>query len=111
MGKARRKRAAWLAACSITGMVLAGSMAYAAGMKGEEKFKEYCASCHAGGGNIIKGDKTLSRNDREKHGVKGAGDIVKLMRKPGEGMTPFDKNTISDKDAKAIAEYVIKTFK
>ena len=33
------------------------------------------------------------------------------MRNPGEGMTKFDAKTISDKDAKAIAEYVLKTFK
>jgi cytochrome c6 len=38
-------------------------------------------------------------------------DIVKLMRKPGEGMTTFNKKTISDKEAKAIAEYIIMTFR
>jgi cytochrome c6 len=33
------------------------------------------------------------------------------MRAPEAGMTKFDKKTIPDKDAKAIAEYVLKTFK
>jgi cytochrome c6 len=33
------------------------------------------------------------------------------MRNPGPGMTKFDKKEISDKEAKAIAEYVLKTFK
>lgn len=78
---------------------------------GETAFKEHCAACHADGGNIIKADKTLSRKDREMHGIKTAADIVKLMRKPGEGMTTFDKKTVSDKEAKAIADYIIKTFK
>ena len=78
---------------------------------GEKEFKEHCAACHADGGNLVKADKTLSRKDRESHGVKTAKDIVRLMRKPGEGMTTFDKKTISDKEAKAIADYIITTFK
>ena len=78
---------------------------------GEAEFKEHCTACHADGGNIIKADKTLSRKDREKHGIKTGKDIVNIMRKPGEGMTTFDKKTISDKEAIAIADYIIKTFK
>ncbi|MBK5275496.1 MAG: c-type cytochrome [Desulfuromonadales bacterium] len=92
-------------------VILAASPGQAAQSMGEIKFKEHCTACHADGGNIIKPDKTLSRKDREKHGVKNANDIIKLMRKPGEGMTTFDKKTITDNDAKAIAEYIIKTFK
>ena len=78
---------------------------------GEKEFKEHCAACHADGGNIIKADKTLSRKDREMHGIKTPKDIVNLMRKPSEGMTTFDKKTVSDKEAKTIANYIIKTFK
>jgi cytochrome c6 len=33
------------------------------------------------------------------------------MRNPGPGMTKFDKKTISDKEARAIADYILKTFK
>jgi cytochrome c6 len=88
------------------------SASQAAGkMPGEAGFKEHCAACHADGGNIIKADKTLSRKDREKHGIKTAKDIVHIMRKPGEGMTAFDKQALSDKEAKAIADYIMKTFK
>jgi cytochrome c6 len=79
--------------------------------RGEAGFKEHCTACHANGGNIIKADKTLSRKDREKHGIKTAKDIVNIMRKPGEGMTAFDNQTLSDKEAKAIADYILKTFK
>lgn len=102
---------AWPAVFGLTAMLLINSAVGAATIKGEAEFKEYCASCHAGGGNIIKADKTLSRKDREKHGIKTAKDIVRLMRKPGDGMTTFDKKTISDKEAKTIADYIIKTFK
>jgi cytochrome c6 len=54
--------------------------------------------------------KTLSRTDREAHGIKTSADILKLVRTPGPGMTTFDTKTLSDRDAKLIAEYVLKTF-
>jgi len=77
---------------------------------GEKKFKELCAVCHPDGGNIINPNKTLHKKDREANKVKTAADIIKVMRNPGPGMNPFDKKAVSDKDAKAIAEYVLKTF-
>jgi cytochrome c6 len=33
------------------------------------------------------------------------------MRNPGPGMTTFDEKTIPDKQAKEIAEYILKSFK
>ena len=77
---------------------------------GKKEFQEHCAACHKDGGNIINPAKTLKRSDREMNGIKSAKDIVKVMRNPGPGMTKFDKNAISDKEAKAIADYIMKTF-
>ncbi len=77
---------------------------------GEELFTANCKVCHPDGGNIINPAKTLHKKDRLAHDVKTAADIVKKMRNPGPGMTKFDEKTVSDKDAHAIAEYVIKTF-
>ena len=54
---------------------------------------------------------TLQKKDREAHGVNKAEDIIGKMRNPGPGMTQFDKKAIADKDAKKIAEYILKTFK
>lgn len=102
---------ATVTATAIVGLLLWQTPLHAADNTGETKFKEHCTACHADGGNVIKADKTLSRKDREKHGIKTAKDIVKIMRNPGEGMTAFDKKTLSDKEAKAIADYIIKTFK
>lgn len=82
----------------------------AAKVSGEGSFKKYCVSCHAGGGNIIRPTKTLHRKDREANGVKTAADIVRLLRNPGPGMPKFDEKSISDAEAKAIAEYVIDAF-
>lgn len=78
---------------------------------GEALFKDNCSPCHPEGGNIVNPRKTLSRKDREANTIKKAGDIIKLMRNPGPGMTKFDDKTIPDKDAKEIAEYIMKTFK
>ncbi|HUH67011.1 MAG TPA: c-type cytochrome [Syntrophales bacterium] len=78
---------------------------------GEQSFVKNCAVCHANGENIINPLKTLHRKILEMNGIKKPADIVEKMRHPGPGMTTFDKETIPDKEAKAIAEYILKTFK
>lgn len=77
---------------------------------GEDKFKALCAVCHPDGGNIMNPKKTLHKEDREANNIKTVADIVGKMRNPGPGMTKFDKKIVSDKDAHAIAEYILKTF-
>ena len=77
---------------------------------GEALFKEHCSVCHPDGNNIVNPAKTLHKKDLQANNVKTAKDIVERMRKPGPGMTQFDKNTVSDHDAEEIAEYVIKKF-
>jgi cytochrome c6 len=42
--------------------------------------------------------------------VKSASDIVGNMRNPSPGMTKFDEKTVADADARAIAEYILRTF-
>jgi cytochrome c6 len=77
----------------------------------KHEFEEHCASCHPKGGNIMKGDKTLSKKSLASHGIKTDKDIIAKMRNPGPGMTKFDEKALSQKDAKAIADYILKTFK
>jgi cytochrome c6 len=102
----------FLAATCIC-LLITGGWAKEDGKKsrGETLFQENCSPCHPDGGNIINPAFTLHKKDREAHGVMTAKDIMGKMRNPGPGMTKFDKETISDKDAKAIAEYIMKTFK
>ena len=78
---------------------------------GAKEFKEHCAVCHPNGGNIINPKKPLDKKSLAANNVKTAKDIINKMRNPGPGMTKFDAKTISDKEAKAIADYVQKTFK
>ena len=82
----------------------------AEGSQGEEAFAKNCAVCHPGGKNSINPAKTLSKKALAANGIQGAADIVGKMRNPGPGMTQFDEKSIPDKTAKAIAEYILKTF-
>ncbi len=97
------------AAGSISVMFAGG--AEAAQQTGEALFKQHCAVCHVDGGNLITPQKTLHQKDREKNNIKTTEAIIKTMRNPGPGMTQFNEKTIPEKDAKAIAEYILKTFK
>ncbi|HBG04245.1 MAG: cytochrome C [Geobacteraceae bacterium GWC2_58_44] len=76
----------------------------------QHEFEEHCAVCHPKGGNIMKPDKTLSKKSMAGHGIKSEKDIVAKMRNPGPGMNKFDAKTVSDKEAAAIAGYILKTF-
>lgn len=77
---------------------------------GEALFIANCKVCHPDGGNIINPAKTLHKKDRAANSIKTADDIIKTMRNPGPGMTKFDEKMISNSNAKAIAEYILKTF-
>ena len=71
---------------------------------GETIFKTKCASCHPDGGNIIKPKATLK-------GIKDPKKVTGKIRKGGGGMPAFDAKAVSDADAKAVADYIINTFK
>lgn len=103
-----------IACIAISLLILSAAYALAAGspkISGEKEFKEHCAACHPDGGNIVNPKKTLHKADREANNVKSVADIVGKMRNPGPGMTQFGKETVSDKEAAAIAKYILKTFK
>ena len=101
-----------LSLVAIAGLIVSGAFAGTPASKnaGEAKFKEQCAVCHPDGGNIVNPKKTLLKKDRAANNIKTEADIIKIMRNPGPGMTKFDEKTVSDKDAHAIAAYILKTF-
>ena len=96
--------------CSLT---VAGVSAKEASKesRGEKLFMKHCSKCHPNGGNVVTVTKSLNPKDREANNVKTEEDIIRLMRNPGPGMVKFGTKVISEKDAKAIAEYVLTTFK
>ncbi|MBN2655188.1 MAG: c-type cytochrome [Nitrospirae bacterium] len=77
---------------------------------GEEIFNKFCSVCHPNGGNVFKPKEDLSKASLEAHNIFKPEDIVKVMRNPGPLMTKFDTNTISDKDAMLVAEYILKKY-
>jgi cytochrome c6 len=101
----------FLYACGKGGEQGGSNPAPAAGPDGKALFEMHCASCHKDGGNVINPGKTLSRSDREAGGITTANDVVKVIRHPrGPGMPRFDEATLTDEQARAIAEYVIQSF-
>ena len=77
---------------------------------GKQLFQERCGACHPNGGNIINPKKTLHKADRVANKCDTVALLVAKMRHPGPGMTPFDAKSLADSDAKAVAEYILKTF-
>jgi cytochrome c6 len=78
---------------------------------GEALFKQYCSSCHPDGGNVSDPERTLRGSVLKKNHVTSADDIIRIMRHPVSRMIRFDVSTLSDRDARAIAEYILTTFK
>jgi cytochrome c6 len=77
---------------------------------GEELFRQYCATCHPEGGNVSDPGKNLRRSTLRANHLTRPEEIVRVMRHPLSRMITFDSSTISDQDARAIAEYVLATF-
>ena len=78
--------------------------------QGEALFSKHCSVCHPGGGNVINSKKPIDRKALESRNIKTPDDIVKVMRNPVAPMVRFDEKTISQADALAIGEYILKTF-
>lgn len=81
------------------------------GPDGEALFRQYCSSCHPNGGNASDPERTLHGSVLKKKHITSSDDIVRIMRNPLSRMIRFDAATLPDRDARAIAEYVLKTFK
>jgi cytochrome c6 len=78
---------------------------------GEQLFKQFCSSCHPDGGNVSDPDRSLHGSALQKNHITKPDDIVRIMRKPQSRMIRFDEATTSDRDARALAEYVLKAFR
>lgn len=79
--------------------------------RGEGLFKQYCAACHPDGGNVSDPERTLRGSALRSHHITRPEDIIRIMRSPISRMISFDTVTLSDKDARAIADYVFYTFR
>ncbi|HJV33767.1 c-type cytochrome [Geomonas sp.] len=78
--------------------------------RGGKLFSVHCVGCHPAGENRIYPQKSLHAVDLRANGITTADDIVAVIRNPGRGMKKFDKSTLPDADARAIAQYILATF-
>jgi len=78
---------------------------------GEELFRQFCFNCHPDGGNVSEPEKSLHAAALSRSHISKPEDIVKIIRKPMSRMLPFDENTLSNRDARIIAEYLLSAFK
>jgi len=94
------KKSVLFTAAVLSGAIAIGSAFAGADEKtGAELFKEKCGSCHPDGNNKINPKKPIKD-------IKDKDKIVAKIRKGGNGMTPFTIRTLSDADARHIADYV-----
>ena len=77
---------------------------------GEELFKQFCATCHPDGGNVSDPQRNLRRLTLQDHHITRPEDVIRIMRHPIARMITFDQSTLSEQDARAIAEYVLTAF-
>ena len=73
-------------------------------------FDKNCASCHAGGGNIMNPDKTLTMDSLKKNGVDNKGAIKKLIA-DGKAPMPGFASSLDAKQIDSVAGYVLNQAK
>jgi cytochrome c6 len=73
-------------------------------------FKQYCSGCHPDGGNVNDPKMNLHRSAMRANHITTPEDVVRVMRNPISRMIRFDAAALPDREAHAIAEYVLKTF-
>lgn len=78
---------------------------------GAALFRQFCFNCHPDGGNVSDPQRTLRGADLRRHHITAPEDIVRIMRRPISRMIGFDAQTIPDREARAIAEYILTTFR
>ena len=83
------------------------------GSVAEEIFVAKCVACHAGGGNVLAGGKTLDASALERNGYQEPADVVSLLRN-GKGQMPKYQGAIpkisrlTDEELEQVAEFVLQ---
>ncbi len=69
-------------------------------------FNANCASCHAGGRNLVQANKSLSKADLEKYGMNSVEAIVTQVTN-GKNAMPAFKGRLKDSQIQDVADYVL----
>lgn len=70
-------------------------------------FSANCASCHAGGGNIIISNKTLKKPALEKYNMLSVEAVISQLQN-GKNAMPSFKGRLSEQEIEDVAAYVIQ---
>ncbi len=74
---------------------------------GAKVFSANCASCHAGGRNLVNAKKTLKKADLEKYGMYSADAIIAQVTK-GKGAMPAFGKKLKAEQIENVAAYVLE---
>ncbi|MGG6266990.1 MULTISPECIES: cytochrome c6 PetJ [unclassified Leptolyngbya] len=73
---------------------------------GAKVFNANCAACHAGGGNVINGAKTLKKDALVANGKDTVEAIVTQVTN-GKGAMPSFKGRLNEDQIQSVAMYVL----
>ena len=75
--------------------------------RGGALFQTHCAGCHLNGGNVIRRNKTLKRQDLLREGVKGAADVARIAAN-GKGQMSGYAKVLGEGGPDAVGAWVWK---
>lgn len=74
--------------------------------EGAKLFKQNCAACHIGGGNLVAANKTLKKDALEKYNIYTKEAIVYQITNGKNAMPAFGER-LSSGQIESLAEYVL----
>lgn len=77
------------------------------GKTGQEEFQTNCSVCHPNGGNVINPKKPMKGSEK----LANFKTFLAWIRKPVQTMTSFPTSQISDKQARELYDYILRTQK
>jgi cytochrome c6 len=75
--------------------------------RGGALFENHCAGCHLNGGNVIRRNKTLKRQDLLREGVKSAADVARIAAN-GKGQMSGYAKVLGEGGPDAVGAWVWK---
>ncbi|MBD2344954.1 cytochrome c6 PetJ [Anabaena subtropica] len=75
-------------------------------VSGAKVFSANCASCHAGGKNLVQANKTLKKDALEKFGMDSAEAIIAQVTN-GKNAMPAFKGRLKPNQIEDVAAYVL----
>ena len=102
--------------CACNFVLPSPSLAVAA--SGATLYAQSCSGCHAGGGNLFNGQKTLREADLSKNGYASVEQVAEIISRGKGQMPPYSQfispkgneipAKLSDSEVAAVSNYVVE---